>query len=167
MTIVRKDKVLAGYNGNLESVKVHDAQGELKEVPNGVLVTIGGLMEGEREVVKATLATKEDAGKELLLIHSPELMADERKTLADFVNPADHPARAYRLAKGDIITITDDLIVGEVKVGDEVTVADGGLYTKAEGASGEETGDTALFVVIEDAGDELALDTQAYAIRRL
>src|SRR5690606_13399048 len=107
MAVIRKDKLLAGYNGNLESVKIYDNAGTEKvEVTNGVFVVVGDLEAGEREVKKARLASEEDIGEEVVLIHNSEVMYDERLyKLRDFRIKADKVARGYRLFAGDIITL--------------------------------------------------------------
>lgn len=144
MAIVRKDKVLSGYNGNLESV-VHT-----KEMTNGLFTVLGKKVADSREVHEVVVPTAENiATEEVLLIHAPEVMYDERKyRLRDFRIPANQPARAYRMSKGDVITLTKDLFVGAVKVGDEVTPAvDGSMkLTKA----GKEAKSTLVFEVIEE-----------------
>ena len=168
MAIVRKDKLLAGYNGNLESVMVHDNEG-INQVTttNGVFVVLAGLMPNEREVKKARLASKNDVAEKVLLVHSPEVMYDERKwRLEDFVIPAGKPARAYHLFDGDVITLTKDLFVGtlgtDFDIGDE-------LVAHTDGKLGKD--DTALanakvvFEVIEDCGYELTDSMKAYAVQ--
>jgi hypothetical protein len=164
MAILRKDKLLAGYNGNLESVIIHNNDGSEKDsvTTNGVLVVVEGLLAGERETKKARLADKDDAGQDVLLIHNSEVMYDERLSkLADFVIEAGKVARAYRLYDGDIFTLTKDLFAGEVAVGDVLVV-------KADGLIGKDatvTDAKVEFVVIEDAGYELDPKMQAFAVQ--
>ena len=163
MAIVRKDKMLAGYNGNLESVKIHDGANRKIKSTNGVFVVLEGLMDGEREVEKARLATTADAGKEVLFIHNPEVMYDERlHKLADFRIEADKVARAYRLFDGDIITLTVDLFEGDVKIGDELVVHTKGLLGN-DSASVADAKYT--FTVIEDSGYELDPEMGAFAVK--
>ena len=163
MAIVRKDKLLAGYNGNLESVKVHNTEGKTVDTTNGVFVFLEGLMEGQREVTKATLADASTADKEVLLIHNSEVMYDERAyKLEDFYIKADKVARAYRLYDGDIITLTTDLFVGDVAVGDELVAHTDGKLGKDETAV--ETAKI-VFEVIEDSGYELHTEMKAFAVK--
>jgi hypothetical protein len=166
MAIVRKDKILSGYNGNLESVMVHNNAGSATvETTNGVFVVVEGLMAGQREVKKARLAGSADATKDVLLVHSPEVMYDERKwKVEDFVIAKDKVARAYRLSTGDIITLTADLFVAEPSVGDVLVVKTNGLL--GDDATAEATAKV-LFTVIEDAGNELHLVDKAYAVEVL
>lgn len=161
MAIVRKDKLQAGYNGNLESVKIHDNEGSLQvAATNGVFVVVEGLMEGEREVKKARLAAEKDIAHEVLLVHNAEVMYDAQKSrLDEYEIEAGKVARAYYLANGDIITLTVDLFHSEPSVNDVLAV-------KADGKLGEVEGEAKVaFKVIEDAGHDLALDQKAYAVQ--
>src|SRR5699024_6948978 len=116
MSIVWRDKVLSSYNGNIESVMVYDSEDEKIEVPNGTFVTLEGLEGVGREVKKAVLT---DGAVDALLIASPEVIYDGRgDQLEAFVNEAGVVARAFRLADGDVITLTEDLIDESIKVGD-------------------------------------------------
>lgn len=176
--IVRKDKLLAGYNGNLESVIIlKDGATDLGnydattmeyengvEVSNGVFVKLGKLMKGanQREVFYAYLADEGDKEEDVLLIHNAEVMYDERLyKLEDFRIANGKVARAYRLFDGDIITLTEDLFDGEVEEGDVLTVKANGLLgvpTDADGAK-------VVFEVIEDCGNELHHTAKAFAVK--
>lgn len=163
MPIVRKDKMLAGYNGNLESVIVHNSADETLEITNGLFVKLEGLMEGQREVEKAVLAGSADADGEVYFIHNSEVMYDERKSkLKDFRIPAGKVARAYHLFNGDIITLTVDLFDGAVAVGDKLVVKTAGKLGKD--AVAVETAKI-VFDVIEDSGHELDPEMQAFAVK--
>lgn len=164
MAIVRKDKLLAGYNGNLESVIVHDQANKTLEITNGVFVTIGGLLVG-RETKKATLTKVGDHVKEVYLIHNSEVMYDERKyKLADFRIRAGKVARAYRLYDGDIFTLTTDLFNGTVAVGDNLIVGANGKLVK-EDTTNKAVDAKLYFTVIEDAGFELDVNMGAFAVQ--
>jgi hypothetical protein len=163
--VVRKDKLQAGYDGNLESVKVYDNAGTNKvETSNGVFVVLEGLEIGEREVRKARLASEVDATKEVLFIHNAEVMYDERLyLLEEFVISANKVARAYRLFSGDVISLTVDLFDGAVAVGDKLIVkADGKLGNPA--VAGDLATAKVVFEVIEDCGYELHTTTRAFAV---
>lgn len=164
MAIVRKDKMLAGYNGNLESVIVHNNAGDdTLEITNGLFVVVEGLMEGQRETKKARLADSADVEEDVLFIHNSEYMYDERKhKLADFRIAKDKVARAYRLYDGDIMTLTEDLFEGAVNVGDELVVkADGKIGVDATALPNAKV----VFEVIEDSGYELDINMKAYAVQ--
>lgn len=166
MSIVWRDKVLSSYNGNIESVLIHNAEGtEEIEVPNGVFVTLDGLAGIGREVKKAVLA--EDDTQDVLLVSSPEVLYEAGKDIDDFVNEAGKVARAFRLADGDVISLTEDLLAegSAPEVGDVYGVgADGKLEEKTvsdpEGSTTE--GPAIKFVVREDAGHELTRKQKAW-----
>jgi len=162
MAIVRKDKMLAGYNGNLESVIVHNGADATLEITNGLFVTVGALIAGEREVKKAVLAEVADAGEEVLFIHNSEVMYDSKKfKLADFRIAKGKVARAYRLFNGDIMTLTTDLFVGTPVVGDVLVAHTAGKLGKDASSATAKV----KFVVIEDAGRELDPEMDALAVQ--
>lgn len=164
--IVRKDKLLAGYNGNLESVIVHDNAGTNQvDTSNGVFVVVEGLMAGShpREVVKARLASSADADLDVLFIHNSEVMYDERLgKLEDFYIKAGKVARAYRLYDGDIVTLTRDLFATAPSVGDKLVVHTDGLLGKNDTALATAK---VVFEVIEDSGNELHETAKAFAVK--
>ena len=159
MSIVWRDKVLSSYNGNIESVLIHNAGGtEEVSVPNGVFVTLDGLAGIGREVKKAVLA--EDATEDVLLVASPEVMYETGADIGEFINEAGEVARAFRLADGDVISLTADLLAedAEPAVGDVFGVGTGGKLEEKTDASGV----AVKFVVREDAGNELHRKTKAW-----
>lgn len=159
MSIVWRDKVLSSYNGNIESVLIYDAEGTEKvSVPNGVFVTLDGLAGIGREVKKAILA--KDATKDVLLVASPEVMYEAGADIGEFINEAGEVARAFRLADGDVISLTADLLAegAEPAVGDTFVVGAGGKLVEDT----ESTGGAVKFVVREDAGNELHRETKAW-----
>lgn len=164
MAIVRKDKMLAGYNGNLESVRIYKADGVTFEtgLTNGLFVALDGLEVGEAEVQKAHLAGTADVAKEVYLIHNPEVMYDERLyRLEDYVINSGKVCRAYGLFEGDIITLTTDLFADAVAVHDKLVVDAGGKL----GVVADVTTAKVWFEVIEDAGYELHLTMKAFAVK--
>lgn len=99
----------------LQSVQLAEA------VENGSLVVLGGVVAGNPEVRVAT-APVDVTTEEVLLVASPELVEINgyRIDVSDpslFVNPANKPARAYRLKNGDTFTITDVGFDGTSTVG--------------------------------------------------
>lgn len=165
---VRKDKLLAGYNGNLESVIVYDNAGTKKmPVQNGVWVVLEGLEEGQREVRKARLANESDADKKLYFIHNSEVMYDERKyKLSDFIQEEGKVSRAYPTFVGDIVTLTSDLFDGEIAVGDELICKKDGLIGKPTSDETLKTSPTVL-KVIENCGNEIDDTKIAYAVQAI
>lgn len=162
MSIVWRDKVLSSYNGNIESVLIVDnvdaEKPTPKEATNGVFVTLGGLAGQGREVKYAELA--KDATKDVLLVASPEVMYETGADISEFINEAGEVARAFRLADGDVISLTVDLLAegSAPAVGETFVVGAGGkLVEDTEG-----TGGVVKFVVREDAGNELHRKTKAW-----
>lgn len=171
MAVVRKDKLQAGYDGNLESVKIYNNAGDTKvQSTNGVFVVLEGLEDGEREVRKARLGAFADHKSDVLFIHNAEVMYDERLYLLDeFVISADKVARAYRLKNGDIMTLTDDLFDATVKapaVGDKLVIMSNGLIGNPDLTANPNalTEAKVVFEIIEDAGFELHLTEHAFAV---
>ena len=161
MAIVQLDKILSGVNGNIESVIVYNEDTyttHLKDYTNGVFITAGGLEEGNREAKKATLAKGTES--DILLVHAPELMYDEKKKLRDFRNKEGQAVRAYRLTSGDIISFTIDLLPDTIAVGGEIAVKNGKLV-----AASEVTNPVLVFTVIEDSGNELDILVKAFALQ--
>ncbi|SDX95366.1 hypothetical protein [Thermoactinomyces sp. DSM 45892] len=164
MAIVRKDKMLASYNGNLETVKIFGNDGKDKtSTTNGVFVVVEGLLAGEREIKKARLGATSDHAKDLLLVHNPEVMYDQRlNKLDDYITPTDKVARAYRLYDGDVITLTQDLFAEAVAVGDK-------LIIKSAGKLGKDATNLPnakiVFEVIEDSGYELHKTMKSWAVQ--
>ncbi|UUV46693.1 capsid stabilizing protein [Bacillus phage vB_BanS-Thrax4] len=164
--VTRKDILLSGYNGNLESVIVHNGAGVAVETQNGVFVTLGELMQvrNPREVHKATLTKAGDHKEEIYFIHNSEVMYDEKKyKLEDFRIEAGKVARAYALATGDIITLTADFFGTAPVVGDKLIAGANGLLVKADATTGAEA--KIVFNVIEDSGYELHQKAKAFALK--
>lgn len=96
-----------------------------KDTPNGSFVKITGLVAGQNEVYTVS-APSDVVADEIYLIQSPELIEVNglRVNLTDptlFTNPANRPARAYKLVAGDEFVITDtDGITGATVVGQYV-----------------------------------------------
>lgn len=132
MSIINLDKMLASYNGNLESVKYNG------QLVNGNVVVLGSLVTGETELRTATAPTAV-ATEEVVLVSAPEVIYSEvGKSLKDFVIPANQPARAYHLFIGDIFTLTDDAIDG-ITVKDQFVIPQNGSVKLIASATGTGT----------------------------
>jgi hypothetical protein len=105
MAVIRLDKITGGH---LESIR-HTAV-----LKNGHFVQLGDLIGEETELYAVELAAVDaDLQKEFLLHATPEVDADPRKAgLKNFEVAVGDQGRAYHLVKGDVITLTDDLIDG-------------------------------------------------------
>ena len=152
--VVITDSMLGTTEGSyLESVLYGTGSGsnfEYKDVDNGIFVTFGDLIEGERDVYLATAATvttaigevlaieykdslefyciKFEDGVDVGLIASPEVLPDSsKKNLSDFYNKAGRKARVYRIHKHDQASISKEVITGSLAVKDKVVVTNGKL----------------------------------------
>jgi hypothetical protein len=159
------DKVLAGYNGPLESVQ------STLELQNGMVVALGGkvatvtpgsgiMAAGE---VKAVKEPKDaDVAKDVFVLHysvpinyaqGVVMMADG--TLVDFDRedafsvPAGKIARAYHLHVGDMITVADSLIQGATVAGQYVVPFADATNAKTLEAKAAYTTERLVFRVFE------------------
>lgn len=143
MAVTRLDKITGGH---LESI-VHSA-----DLTNGLFVQLGALVNGETELYEVAVPqTDADLEKEFLLHATPEVMADPRQAgLKHFVVKAGDAGRAYHLVKGDVITLTSDLIDGTPVVGEFVVPQTGSLKleTSVDGKGGS-TGAIDVSLVLE------------------
>lgn len=107
-TVIRTDG-LSGTDqrADLLSVRVYDGAGNVIEAENGTIVKIGSLVEGEREIYKATLATAADSIDDCAVLAGVENPYDERKkNLDEFVNEAGSNIRAYILRNRNWFSVT-------------------------------------------------------------
>lgn len=123
MSYVFLDKIPA--TEHIESVTAN------KELGNGTWLKLG-VLNADGESRTATVATKaEDA--EVFLADAPLSYGDPHFELGEYKLKAGATGRAYHLGKGDVISVTEDLVKG-AQVGDELTVADDGTgFKKADG----------------------------------
>ncbi|MEK4025507.1 hypothetical protein [Sporosarcina sp. FSL W7-1283] len=112
MTKVNLDKIQAKGDGNIVSV-VGDAT-----LPNGAVVALGELLDGERELFKAVAP---EAEAELLLVAAPEVKYDETQDQLDFETKAGTPVRAYHLKRGDMYQAEHSLFEATPTKGQVVT----------------------------------------------
>lgn len=113
MTKVNLDKLQATDNGNIETI-IADV-----DLPNGVLITLGDAVTGNREAITAVAP---DTTKELLLVAAPEVnknpyVLDE----LDYTSPANKVTRAYHLTVGDKFQVERALFTAPPTVNDIVT----------------------------------------------
>lgn len=108
--VVRTDKLRATKVGHLESLKYEDGKLE-----NGMICFGGDYEEDNREVRNVVKPNSSDLDTEpAILIASPELNYDEYKrtdnALEKFYIPEGEIARGYHLEKGDIFSVSDNMI---------------------------------------------------------
>lgn len=125
MAKVFLDKIKA--TAHIESVVASE------DLPQGQFVTLGVLGDdGESRVV--TKATNE-ASADVFVAEAPISYGDPHFDLGSYKAKAGKAARAFHLEKGDVLSVTTDLVSG-AQVGDSLTVGDNGLGFK-KAASGK------------------------------
>lgn len=119
---------------DLVSVRFYDADGNMAEVENGVIVKMEGLEDGQREVRKAVAAKAGDDLSKCAILAAPEVMPDERKkNLDEFINEKGKAVRGYLFRSNNIFSVTKDGFVnGSVPTkGAEVGIGENGKIDAA------------------------------------
>ncbi len=135
-TVIRTD-LLSGTDvaADLVSLRVYDAEDNQIAVENGAVVELKGYEEGQREVMKAVLATASSKVEDCAIVASEEVMYDERKkNLDEFVNEAGAICRGYIPRSRNIYSITKEGFVGATAptaVGAKVGLGAGGKLDAA------------------------------------
>lgn len=113
-TVIRTDNMSGtDQRADLLSVRVYDAGGNAIEAENGAIVKIGSLVDGEREIYKATLATAADSIDDCAILAGVENPYDERKkNLDEFINVAGSNVRAYVPRNRNFFSVTAEGFVG-------------------------------------------------------
>ncbi|MBQ2212325.1 MAG: hypothetical protein II410_05475 [Ruminococcus sp.] len=150
--VVRTDKMI-GTDVRSELVSVRYQPGDtMTEIENGNVVKLGALETGSREIYKGVTPAANDDITAIVLVASPEIMYDERKrNLDEFINKAGTIARAYRLHKHDIFSVTKDALDGAATpaVGDVVELKAGTKLNVVAAASGATQGSTVVGKIID------------------
>lgn len=135
---------------DLVSCRVYDTDEETPiAVENGTIVELKGYEEGQREVMKAALATADSDLNNCVVIASEEVMYDERKkNLDEFVNEAGAICRGYVLRSRNMFSVTKEGFVGSAvpsAAGTAVGIGTGGKFNTSGSGFG-------TCVAIENAG---------------
>lgn len=148
-TVIGKDLVSLKYKVNDEDAVIE----------NGNIVVIGELLDGEREVRKATAPTATSKLSALALVASDEVVKDkDYNGLSDFRNEAGDIIRGYRLTSKDMFSVTKEAL----------SVTDG--YTIKVGSIVEATAGTKMKVVdtltagSTQIGTIIAIESEWYVI---
>ena len=109
--VVRLDNMSGTTDGTLlRSVRFYDGNKEAA-IKNGRVVLIGDLLDGQREVRKATAPAATSPLNHIGLVAAPELMYDERKrNLTEFINEAGENVRVYIPHVRDIFSVTAEAL---------------------------------------------------------
>lgn len=113
-TVFRSD-LLSGTDvaSDLVSCRVYDGSDNEIAVENGTIVELKGYEDGEREVMKAVLATASSKLSDCAIIGTEEVMYDERKkNLDEFINEAGSVCRGYIPRSRNMFSVTKDGFVG-------------------------------------------------------
>lgn len=134
-TVFRSD-LLSGTDvaADLVSLRVYDAGDNPIAVENGTIVELKGYEEGQREVMKAVLATASSKLSNCAIIGTEEVMYDERKkNLDEFINEAGSICRGYIPRSRNMYSVTKDGFVGGTVAakGAEVGIGEGGKIDAA------------------------------------
>lgn len=131
--VIRTDKMFGTDDRvGIYSLKYYAMDEEDQLVPadidNGHVVKLNKLLDGEREIYEAVDMDGSEELADVVIIATPELLYDERlRSLDDFYNKANRPARAYTFHKNQIFSVTKDALDGkeEPAKGDVVELAAG------------------------------------------
>lgn len=109
--VVRLDNMSGTTDGTLlRSVRFYDGDKEAA-IENGRVVLIGDLLDGQREVRKATAPAATSPMNHIGLVAAPELMYDERKrNLTEFIDEAGENVRVYIPHVRDIFSVTAEAL---------------------------------------------------------
>ena len=138
-TICNLDKMSGTEDSSLLlSLKYFDDEDKVAELENGSIVEVGDLLDGEREVRKATAPTASTKISKLALVANPEVIYDESRYhgLEEYINEAGQVVRGYRIHDNDGFSLTAEGFSGTPEKGKYVTV---GTSTKLV-VSATETG---------------------------
>lgn len=150
--VIRTDNMSGtDQRADLLSVRVYDGTGDDAnkiDAENGVIVKIGALEDGEREVYKATLAATADDLDDCAILAGVEVMYDEHlRNLDEFINEAGTAVRAYIPRNRNFFAVTAKGFVGETAPAVGGTVGIGANGKLAAGGTG-----VGKCVAIEKAG---------------
>lgn len=109
-TVFRSD-LMSGTDvaADLVSLRVYDADDNPIAVENGTIVELKGYEEGQREVMKAVLASASSAVEDCAIVATEEVFYDERmKNLDEFINEAGSICRGYIPRSRNMYSITKD-----------------------------------------------------------
>lgn len=158
--VVTREAMSSEFDGTKRKSFKYLPSGTATAVDNANVVLKGSLVSGEREVYTATTPAVNSALKNILLVTTPEVMADERlKNLSDFYNAAGDIATGDHLVSGDVFSITAEAFTAAatVAVGDVVELAASTKLKIVAAATGLTSGSTQVGTVIGISNDNYAI----------
>lgn len=127
--VVRTDNMSATKDGSLLRSAKYYVSTTLTAIENGMVVKIGDLVSGQREIRKATAPAANTPFNEVALVASPEYLVDERlKNLSDFRNEAGDTIRCYKFHSGDAFGVTEGCFDTKPVVGNIVELMAGTTF---------------------------------------
>lgn len=125
-TVVTREKMTTEWDGSKRISLKYRPSGVDAAIENGMVVVVGDLIDGEREVYAGDTPTVSTTLNKLALITTPEVMADERKkNIADFRNEAGDVCTADKLFSGDIFSLTKEGFEGTPEKGSVIELQAG------------------------------------------
>ena len=156
--VIRTD-LMSGTDvaADLVSLRVYSGNDKIA-VENGVIVELQGYETGEREVMKAKLATSSSPIEKCAIVAGVEVMYDEhKKSLDEYINEAGKAIRGYIPRTRNMFSLTaEGFVAAPTAVGDTVGIgANGKLDTSGSGfgtiVAIEQAGKYTFYVVRIDA----------------
>ena len=147
-TVFRSD-LMSGTDvaADLVSLRVYQESDPI-EVENGAIVELEGYEEGQREVMKAKLATSASDLAKCAIVATVEVMYDERKkNLDEFINEKGAICRGYIPRSRNMFSVTKEGFEGEDVPSVGTTVGIGAEGKLKQGETGLGT-----CVAVEQAG---------------
>lgn len=153
--VVTREKMTSEWDGSKRVSFKYQPSGVDTAVQNGNVVVLGGLITGAREVYTATTPAANTALSAIVLVTTPEVLADERlKNLSDFRNEAGKIATGDKLFAGDIFSITAEGIEGTPVKGSVIELQAG---TKLKAVATLTGGSTKVGTVIDIVNGKYAI----------
>lgn len=127
-------------------------------IENGNVVLKGALINKEREIYTATTPAANSSLADILLVTTPEVLADERlKNLSDFRNEAGDVCTGDVLKSGDIFSLTAEGFTGTPAVNKIVELQAG---TKLKIVDTLTSGSTQVGTIIDFANGKYAVQVK-------
>lgn len=115
-------------------------------IENGNIAVVDSLVTGEREIYKVVNPAVNSKIGSIILVATPEVMADERKrNLDEFINEAGRAIRGYVLDHGDVFSVTAEALSGDPTVG---SIVEAQADTKLKVVSALTSGSTQIGKII-------------------
>lgn len=158
--IVKREAMASEFDGTKRKSFKYLPSGTPTAIQNGNVVKATSVISGERELLSGSTPLANTALKDILLVTTPEVMADERKkNLNEFINEAGIPATGDKLTSGDIFSVTADAFDAAVAVAkDDIVELQASTKLKVvAAATGLTAGSTQVGTIYDINGDDYAI----------